>query len=228
MKAIVLAGGQGTRLLPVTKGLTPKGLAEVAGIPILDLILDNLIASGIGEVCLALGHQAEHITAHYAEGYKGLTLSFAIETSPLGTGGAVVNAVHTLDEDEILVLNGDTYVEIPLVEMQDDFDMKRQATLLLSEVDDVSRFGSVKVSSDQITSFSEKGNSGSGFIYSGVCLTTSAGIRQFANLPTPFSFEEAILANWVQAGNCGYVISTSKFVDIGTPESFEHSQTLLN
>lgn len=227
MKAIVLAGGQGTRLLPVTKGLTPKGLAQVAGSPILDRILNNLISSGIREVCLALGHQAEHIIAHYADGYRDLLMSFSVEPSPLGTGGAVVNAVNALDDDEFLILNGDTYVEIPLKSLQHEFNQGRKATLLLSSVQDVSRFGAVKFDSKNVTSFSEKGGTGPGHIYSGVCITSRAGINEFSNQPAPFSFEEVILASWVNLGLCGYVVSDSKFVDIGTPASFEQSQTLL-
>lgn len=111
--AIVLAGGQGTRLRSAVPEL-PKPMAPVAGRPFLAHQLDLWIAQGVRRFVLAVGYRHEAIVQHFGGRYRGATLEYSIEPSPLGTGGALLQAVSRVDDERALLLNGDTWFEVPL------------------------------------------------------------------------------------------------------------------
>lgn len=115
--AAVLCGGLGTRLRPVMGESLPKCLAPVAGRPFLFYLLDQLVNQEIQKVVLCIGHGGGLI-ARWAEKqgsqYKKLNLLLSSEIVPLGTGGALRNALPLLDSDPVLVLNGDTYLRFNL------------------------------------------------------------------------------------------------------------------
>ncbi len=110
MDAIILCGGQGIRLRPVVPDL-PKCLAPVAGRPFLDYILDDLAKQGVVDrVILALGYKAEMVTAHYAANPPKLPLLYSIEPEPRGTASALFEAVEISRGEDVLIMNGDTFV----------------------------------------------------------------------------------------------------------------------
>jgi D-glycero-alpha-D-manno-heptose 1-phosphate guanylyltransferase len=116
--AIVLAGGLGTRLRSAVPDL-PKPMAPVAGRPFLAHLLDQWMAQGIRHVVLSVGYRHEVISQYFGHRYEGLSLDYAVETTPLGTGGGVLLAAERLSLDApFLLLNGDTYFDVRLADLQ--------------------------------------------------------------------------------------------------------------
>src|SRR5271169_1384583 len=108
--AILLCGGAGLRLRSVI-GNSPKGMADVAGRPFLELLLRQLGRHGFERAILAVGYQKDVIHSHFGEQAFGLHLAYSIETCPLGTGGALRNAADMIESDNVLVMNGDSYTD---------------------------------------------------------------------------------------------------------------------
>lgn len=120
LPAVILAGGLGTRLGPITR-TTPKPLVSVAGRPILDWILASLAASGVVEVLLLAGHLSDQIVGFVANGDRwGIRARVSVEPTPLGTGGALVHAASLLP-DEFLLLYGDSYLPIDYASLSNEF-----------------------------------------------------------------------------------------------------------
>src|SRR5262245_49936719 len=114
MQAIVLAGGLGTRLR-ATIGDIPKPLAPVRGRPFLEYLLAYWIGQGVTSFILSVGYRSEMITGHFGASFRGAAIDYAVEDRPLGTGGGLLLATTRLAADDpFLVLNGDTYFEVPL------------------------------------------------------------------------------------------------------------------
>jgi NDP-sugar pyrophosphorylase family protein len=157
MKALLLVGGKGTRLHPVTYKL-PKPMAPVVNRPFLEHVLDWLRSHQVEDVILTTHYLPEVISEHFGDGSRhGVRLTCLREEEPLGTGGAIKNAEHILD-DTFLVLNGDILTDIDLSAMIAYHRAKRaQATLALTWVDDPTPFGAVETAEDgRIQCFREK------------------------------------------------------------------------
>jgi len=161
MEAVVLVGGQGTRLRPLTLS-TPKPMLPVAGLPFVTHQLTRLRAAGVEHVVLATSYRAETFTEHFGDGSKlGLRLDFATESEPLGTGGGIRNVAALLDsagEDPVLILNGDV---LSGHDMRRQLELHRRCeaavTLHLVEVADPRAFGCVPTDADgRVTAFLEK------------------------------------------------------------------------
>ena len=109
MQAILLCGGMGTRLRSVVSD-RPKPMADICGKPFLQYLLEMLREKGITEVIFALGYMGEMIEEYFQDGSAfGLKIAYSYEEDPLGTGGAIRNALPKIMEEEVLVLNADTY-----------------------------------------------------------------------------------------------------------------------
>ncbi len=228
--AVVLVGGMGTRLRQVVAD-RPKPLADVAGRPFLCWLLSHLAHQGVRRVILSAGHQAKMIEA-FAEQERertNLELVVVTEPAPLGTGGALRLALSEVETSEVLVLNGDSFCAANLVDL---IRLRREgaarAILLLTEVPDTSRFGSVEVAKDgEILAFREKiPEAGPGLINAGVYLIPTADA---AEIPADqvISIESDVFPGWVGRGLFG-VVSIGPFIDIGTPESLAWANTHLN
>ena len=109
---IILAGGFGTRLSTVVKDV-PKPMAPINGKPFLHFIFKELQQQQIQKVVLSVGYLKEIIQAYFKEEYLGITIEYAIEEVPLGTGGGIKNALKKIETDAY-ILNGDTFFDIPL------------------------------------------------------------------------------------------------------------------
>ena len=216
----ILAGGLGTRLRPAT-GDEPKVLAPVGERPFITRLLDQLLEFGATEAVLCVGHGRERIEAQLGTGHGGLALRYAREETPLGTGGALRNALPLLEATTVLVLNGDSYCETPLSTFL-GWHHERDATasLVLSRMEDRSRFGSVKTAEDgSVTAFLEKGRkTGPGWINAGIYLLQRDRI---AAIPggRAVSLEQDIFPALVGAGLFGWRHG-GRFLDIGTPASY--------
>lgn len=225
MRAIILAGGFGTRLKHVVADV-PKPMAPIAGIPFLAYLLDYLIDHGVDEVVLSVHHMHEHITRFFGESYKGVLVHYAIEDTPLGTGGAVRYALGLLDTSEpVLVLNGDSLV---MLDHQAMFEQHcaRDAVLsiALREVEDCSRYGAVITQGEHISCFSAEGSSGVGLINAGVYVLSRSVFDRY-DLPEAFSIEHDFFAVHIENLKPYYYQADDYFIDIGVPEDYARAQT---
>lgn len=156
MQAVILAGGLGTRLYPLTKTL-PKALVTVQGRTLTDHVLDLLKEAGVEEVFLAVGVMREKIKAYYGDGKDaGIRIRYLDEEEPLGTGGWMHQAKDQLKGD-FFVLNGDNLFDVDLKAML-AFHKERKAlaTIALTKVEDPSSFGIVEMEGERIVDFVEK------------------------------------------------------------------------
>ena len=145
MQVILLCGGMGTRLRSVVAD-RPKPMADICGKPFLQYLLEMLRDKGITEVIFALGYMGEMIEEYFQDGSAfGLKIAYSYEEEPLGTGGAIRNALPKILEEEVLVLNADTYFPMDYQgllrfhqENDGDFSLATRA------IEDISRYGAVR------------------------------------------------------------------------------------
>ena len=160
MKAVIMAGGEGSRLRPLTCNL-PKPLVKLCGKPVSEYILDLLAENGCDEAVFTLRYKGREIEKHFkSRKYKGITLDFSYEDTPLGTAGAVKKAALAADfdkEEEILVISGDAMCDFDLSALAVFHRAKKAAaTILTKSVDDPREYGCVISSNGFVTGFSEK------------------------------------------------------------------------
>lgn len=227
--AIILAGGLGTRLRSAVPDL-PKPLAQVNGRPFLDLLLTQIErADEIKKVILAVGYRSERIIEQYANcGRFSFELVFSKEDEPLGTGGALIKACKLTQTNEILVLNGDSYVDIDIGGL---IGVHRESgapfTIVLKDADDCRRYGKVEVNSAcRVISFGEKdaNAAGPGLINAGVYVFDRALFEDEAE--RNLSLETGLLPEYVRYGGYGYIVH-GRFIDIGIPETYREAQQYL-
>jgi D-glycero-alpha-D-manno-heptose 1-phosphate guanylyltransferase len=217
VKAVVLCGGLGTRLGELTRDV-PKPLLDVAGRPFMHYVLGALAASGIDDVTLATSFQSEMISQVYGDAWNGMRVRYSVEEQPLGTGGAIRQAMDVAGARQALVLNGDTLFDIDFEALL-SFHAARdaQATIAVRRVPDVSRYGAVSVAGDhRIVRFGEKREHGEGLINAGVYVVQSEvfdGIHD-----ERFSFEQKILADGAERLRLFAMEAAGYFIDIGIPE----------
>ena len=226
--AIILAGGLGTRLAQTVRD-RPKVLAPIQGVPFLTLLLQQLEREdSISKIILALGHRAGDIKQFVAKRKRALSIEISIETSPLGTGGALLNALDKAHTDTLLVLNGDSYFDLPLKDFW-NFHRTKNADISIAcrEVTDAGRYGTVEIDkcSQCITAFREKSqNSQCGWINAGLYLIQKSLLTSFTF--GVYSLEIDFFPLFLKKNFFGY-LHTGSFVDIGTPRSYNEAQEIL-
>ncbi len=222
--AAILAGGFGTRLRSVVKD-RPKVLAQVVGRPFLVYLLDQLSKAGLERVVLCTGYLGEQIEAEFGDSYGPLYIDYSMEPQPLGTGGALEFALPFIETKTVLVTNGDSYCGVDLVAMWEAHAARRaRGTILLTKVDDVSRYGRVRLDEDSaVIGFDEKdGQGGPGWINAGIYLIERSLLEEIP-VGEQISLEQDIFPTWVGKGFYGWK-SSGRFRDIGTKESFAMAQ----
>jgi len=157
MKALVLAGGYATRMRPLSC-TKPKFLLPVAGRPMFEWTLKNLVKNNVDEVILAVNYKSDELKKHFGKKFGKARIRYVRDLTPLGTGGPIKNAQKLLREAVFAVMNGDILSEVKLKEMlKVHFEKGAVATVALHEVDDPSGFGVVKLGEDmRVESFVEK------------------------------------------------------------------------
>lgn len=221
---LILAGGFGTRLKSVVPDL-PKPLADINGKPFLWWLLRQLENEGAQDVYLSVGYMHEHIQNFFGPKFNKVNLHYIIETEPLGTGGAILNACQQIQEDGIVVLNGDTLALASLnqfIKFASDYSSK--LFLAVVKVEDASRYGTVIINeNNQITGFAEKGKAGPGLINAGIYLLDKSLFADY-DLPQKFSFEADLLMKHLNQLNLIAYDQVSDFIDIGIPEDYAIAQ----
>ena len=225
MECIVLAGGLGTRLRSVI-GASPKCMAEVAGRPFLFYLLDYLKVQGISRVILSLGYKHELISGHPQLPDCRLELAYAIESEPLGTGGGIRLAMQQARQDQVFVVNGDTFFALNMQAMVQQHERTgAELTLGLKSMRDFDRYGSVEIDEQGlITAFREKQYQAEAFINGGVYLIQRNPFLEHTTEGT-FSFEQDYLQQRVPSRRLYGFCSDAYFIDIGIPSDFAKAQT---
>ena len=221
--AILLVGGFGTRLMPLTKN-TPKPMLTVAGVPVTEHQIAMAKAAGISEIVLATSYLSDVFIPYFGDGSKwGIKIKYAVEKEPLGTGGAIRNAAQLLDSNEsVVILNGDVLSSHDLGEQIRQHEAKdADVTLHLTEVQDARAFGCVPTDSNgRVTAFLEKmENPVTNQINAG-CYVFNPRVVSTIPLNTVVSVERETFPELVASGAkvFGYV-ENAYWLDIGTPRA---------
>ncbi len=223
--AIILAGGLGTRLHGVVDDV-PKSMAPVNGVPFLEYQLTYLSDWGIKNAILSVGYKKEMIMEYFGNHYKDLDILYAIEDEPLGTGGAIKRSMEFVTARNVLVLNGDTFFKVSFDKLLMVYQIKKSKMMLvLKELPDVSRYGSVTIDyNGKVTGFVEKGVSrGKGFVNGGVYYINKAYFESL-KMPEKFSFEKDFLEKFYKTEDFHGMVCNQYFLDIGVPADYKKAQ----
>jgi D-glycero-alpha-D-manno-heptose 1-phosphate guanylyltransferase len=218
---MVLAGGFGTRLRALVSDV-PKPLAPVGGKPFIVHLIEHWVAHGVNEFIFLLHFEASLIEAILLEllsdkRFGHIKIDVIVETKPLGTGGAILNAVSELGiTDSFLVVNADTWLGHGYRELS----AADPCALAAVSVPNGQRYGSLGFDEHGIREFKEKSNSdGQAFISSGLYHLLPAIFDGFDS-GSAFSLEEEVFPNLVSKNMLGFVKLNTSFIDIGIPEDY--------
>jgi len=221
--AILLVGGFGTRLMPLTKN-TPKPMLTVAGIPVTEHQLNMAKAAGITKIVLATSYLSELFTPYFGDGSKwGMQIQYAVEETPLGTGGAIRNAAKLINSSEsIVILNGDVLSSHNLSEQIRQHEANNaDVTLHLTQVEDARAYGCVPTDSNgRVTAFLEKMDKPVTNQINAGCYVFNPRVLGSIPLDTVVSVERETFPLLVKNGAAVYgYVENSYWVDIGTPQA---------
>ncbi len=225
----MLAGGLGTRLRAAVPDL-PKPMAPVNGRPFLERLLDYWIGQGVKRVILSTGYRHEAIQEHFGKAHRRVPIRYAVEERPRGTGGGLLLAAEALSRREtFLVVNGDTWFEVPLKTLA-GFHASHQpdVTLALIRSPQEGRYAGVHVGKDgEVLAFGagEKGGLANGGVYLMEWSLLESG-PQLAS--APLSLEEDILPLALRGKKRVYGLECGgRFLDIGVPEDYARAGAML-
>ncbi len=224
MQAVVLVGGEGTRLRPLTYAV-PKPMAPLLGRPFIGWIIERLREAGVEEVILSCCYLPEAIEAFFGDGNRfGVNLHYVFEEEPLGTAGAVKNAVHKVS-GTIYVCNGDILTGVDLISLRDAHARRNAiATIHTRSVEDPSQFGVVETDDDhRVRRFVEKpkpGETSARDINAGTYVLEPEALNA---IPTghKVSIERETFPKLISDTNRVYAVSTSDYwIDVGRPSTY--------
>lgn len=217
MQAVIMAGGFGSRLRPLTNQI-PKPMVNIIDKPILQYIIEHLRSYGINDIVLTLGYLPKVIVDYFGDGSDfGVTLHYCIESDPMGTAGGVKLAENFI-YDDFLVFSGDAFCNIDIAELQNEFYQSDSLlTMAIKHVDDATGFGLVKIENKNIVSFEEKPKTPkSGYVNMGIYAVKKALLDAIP--PTRFDFSKdlfPLIMNRMSA-----YTTTCFWSDIGTLSSY--------
>jgi len=196
MKAIILAGGRGKRLRPITD-YVPKPLVPIKNIPIIEWQLKYLKKFGIDEVIICTGYKQEMIENHLNMKDIGIKIKFSIEKSPLGTGGAIKKAGKMIKDKSFFVINGDTITNI---------DLKKLATKknVIAAIELRTKYGILETDNDKIINFKEKKEILDTWMNAGIYHLEKDVLKE---LPNKGDIEKTVFPDYAKKG----ILNISKF-----------------
>ena len=227
MDVIVLAGGLGTRLRSVVSEV-PKCMAPVAERPFLYYILDYLRSYNVERVILSVGYLREKIYEWIDECRSTFPFEilYAVEETPLGTGGGIRLALNECKAEQVAILNGDTFFNVPLDEFATQHvESGALLSVALKPMENFSRYGNVELNEDgTIAAFKEKSFCERGFINGGVYMASRAALcEKLAAKPAKFSFETEVLQELAGSDLMYGFKYFGYFIDIGIPEDYSRA-----
>ncbi len=221
----MLVGGFGTRLRPLTLGV-PKQMLPVAGMTMLERVVQRLGEHDVDEVVLSLGYRPEVFTEAFPDGTcRGVKLTYAVEPEPFDTAGAIAFAADRAGLDErFLALNGDVLTDLDLAALVGQHERTgAAATIALTPVEDPSRFGVVPIDSDgRVEAFIEKpdpGDAPSNWINAGTYVLEPE-VLELVPRGTRVSIEREVFPALVERSELFAMQSEGYWIDAGTPEAY--------
>lgn len=216
----MLAGGLGTRLRTAVPDV-PKPLASVGGRPFLSYLVERWVTQGISRIVFLIYHQADTVEAFSRSlaadaALEGCEFLTATEPTPLGTGGAVANAIRqTRSTESFLVANGDTWLDSGIRSIAD----ASPPAIGVVRVPNTRRYGMVRVEGGVVAAFEEKApDSAGGLINSGLYHLNADLFSDWKG--EPFSLERDLFPKLVAEKKLTAIVLESDFVDIGLPEDY--------
>lgn len=220
LDAVILCGGKGTRLQSVVSD-RPKGLALISGKPFIDILLGYLEFQKVRRVILCTGYLKEQYE-DYFKSKKNLDIIFSAEDKPLGTGGAIKNAIDVIGSESFFVFNGDSICDVDLSGLYKDHNKYECAlSIVLSSKTKGSDYGNVHVDkNNRILSFTEKNNVKTNvYINTGIYLM-SRNIHKHMPEKDAFSIEKDFFPDFVKGNTVLGHVTNNEVYDIGTPERY--------
>lgn len=189
MKAIILAGGRGKRLKPMTD-YVPKPLVPINNIPIIEWQIKYLKKFGIDEVIVCSGYKTKMIENHLTMKDLGIKIKFSVEKSPLGTGGAIKKAGKMIKDDDFFVINGDTITNI---------DLKKLAKFpnSIAAIELKTKYGILETKDNKIVNFREKKEISETWMNAGIYHLQKNILKE---LPTKGDIEKTLFPNYAKKG----------------------------
>ena len=223
MKAVILVGGLGTRLRPLTLD-TPKALVPVLNVAFLEHVLRRLAGFGIRDVVLAISHMAPAVESCFGNGSRlGMNIRYVFEKTPLGTAGAARNALGHISE-ACLVMNGDIFTGLDISAMKAYHDIHcAKVTIALTPVENPSSYGLVETREDgSVRSFLEKPSPSeitTNMINAGTYIVEPEVLAGISS-DTQVSFERTVFPSLVPTNHIFAFVDKSYWIDIGTPAKY--------
>ena len=199
MKAIILAGGRGKRLKPVTD-YVPKPLVPIKNIPIIEWQIRYLKKFGIREVIICTGYKADMIESYLGMKKLGMKIKFSIEKTPLGTGGAIKKAGQLINDKSFFVINGDTITNIDL----DKLASKKNS---IAAIELRTKYGILEIESDKIINFKEKKEIPDTWMNAGIYHLQKEVLKK---LPIKGDIEKTVFPDYAKKG----MLNTIKFKNV--------------
>ena len=190
LKAIILAGGRGKRLRPITD-YVPKPLIPIKNIPIIEWQIKYLKKFGINEVIICTGYKQEMIENHIVSKKVGVEVKYSIEKSPLGTGGAIKKAGKMIKDKSFFVINGDTITNIDLKKLS-------KVKNSVAAIELRTQFGILETENDKITKFKEKKEIHDLWMNAGIYHLSRDVLK---DLPDKGDIEKTVFPNYAKSGN---------------------------
>ena len=221
MQAILLAGGLGTRLRSVVSD-RPKPMALIQGRPFMEYVIKELAGQAIDHIIFAVGYKGSVVEEYFGDGSAfGVRASYAYEDTLLGTAGAIKNAARHMIDQEVFVLNADTFYRLDYCRLtRQKKEMALDMALVLREVEDISRYGQAVLTHGRLTGFNEKTDSQArGTINGGVYLLSRDLIDTIPE--GKVSLEQEMIPKWLSEGRkLGGFVNDGYFIDIGIPQDY--------
>ena len=229
LECIILAGGMGTRLRSAVPDL-PKCMAPVDGKPFLHYLIESLESAGFSHIILSLGYMHEAVEKWTGTLHLTARISTVVENTPLGTGGGIRLALEEAEQEDVFVLNGDTWTGVRYREMLSAHRASgARATLALKRMENFDRYGTVETRKEGgntfISAFREKKRCDAGLINSGVYIFRKDALQ---SLPEAFSIESGFFAEEASKGTLAAYETDGFFLDIGIPEDYSRSQKIFS
>ncbi len=223
LRALILCGGPGIGMRPLTVSI-PKPMMPVGYKPLLEHLILKLKKQGIYSFILAVGYLAEHLIRYFGDGSGlGVTIDYSIEEKSMGTGGAVKLAEKKLNST-FLTINGDIIFDDLNISRLVKYHREKDAvaTMVLTRVDDASRFGLVSMDDDgRVIAFREKPrHPAPGLVNAGIYVFEPS-IFEYIPVGKPASLEEEVFPDLADEGKLYAYVHNGYWVDVGEPEDYE-------
>lgn len=232
MKAVVMAGGEGTRLRPLTLDV-PKPFLRVAGVPAIEYALRALVDADVRDIIVTTFYKPERLMAHLSGGSRlGARIFYSVEDEAMGTAGGVAKCLPLTGEDTVVVLSGDVIADVDIKKLVAFHKEKgAEVTMALSEVDDPSEFGIVGLDKDgRIERFLEKPKREDAFsnlINAGIYVLEASALRSVP-VGEKFDFSKQLFPKLLEEGRKMYGAPLSGFwMDVGRPADLLKASGML-